>query len=38
LLAQGGLYRRLYDLQYQFRDGESRDDGHPLPGQALRSG
>jgi ATP-binding cassette subfamily B protein len=26
LLAQSGLYSRLYELQYRFQDGESRTD------------
>jgi ATP-binding cassette subfamily B protein len=28
LLAQGGLYARLYDLQYRFRNGEGSDRDH----------
>ena len=31
LLAQGGLYTRLYDLQYGFEDGESRDGKGSTP-------
>ena len=30
LLAQGGLYSRLYDLQYHFQNGE-RPGGSPAP-------
>ncbi len=37
LLAQGGLYSRLYDLQYRFRDGEKRDGSPVLSNRALES-
>jgi ATP-binding cassette subfamily B multidrug efflux pump len=35
LLAQGGLYARLYDLQYRFQNGERPDTGAALPNHAL---
>jgi ABC-type multidrug transport system fused ATPase/permease subunit len=36
LLAQGGLYARLYDLQYR-QNGERPDSGTALPNRALES-
>jgi ATP-binding cassette, subfamily B, multidrug efflux pump len=37
LLAQSGLYSRLYDLQYRFQDGERRDSSPAVSNQALDS-
>ena len=37
LLAQGGLYSRLYDLQYRFQDGERRSSSPAVSNQALSS-
>jgi ATP-binding cassette, subfamily B, multidrug efflux pump len=34
LLAQGGLYSRLYDLQYRFQNGERPDSGPALSNRA----
>ena len=35
LLAQGGLYSRLYDLQYRFQNGERPNTSPALPTRAL---
>jgi ATP-binding cassette, subfamily B, multidrug efflux pump len=35
LLAQGGLYSRLYDLQYRFQNGERRDSSAAPANRAL---
>jgi ATP-binding cassette, subfamily B, multidrug efflux pump len=37
LLAQGGLYSRLYDLQYGFQNGENRDGSPALAARDLES-
>ena len=37
LLAHGGLYSRLYDLQYRFRDGERPDSSPVLSNRASES-
>ena len=37
LLSQGGLYSRLYDLQYRFQNGERPDISPALPNRALES-
>ena len=34
LLAQGGLYSHLYDLQYRFQNGERPTTSQPLPNRA----
>jgi ABC-type multidrug transport system fused ATPase/permease subunit len=35
LLGEGGLYSRLYDLQYQFQDGKDRDRSPAVSSRAL---